>query len=167
MLQLAPLSPTQVKKEQKYCRNSAVHFPAEFPHWCFWWQKSEKCIKMLQKLCRKMDSSISALSLLGCFAYTKLFRLLRLFLSFELYSNMIFRLLREFFINEIFRLFKMFSLNSSCFDRQKCIVYLGCLLCAECFAYLKCFSFDSFRSEFYKVVLPIFRLFRLFKLFSI
>ena len=47
-------------KWRKKSRNSVAHFSVEFPH-CFWRQKSEKCVKMLRKLCRKMDSRISAL----------------------------------------------------------------------------------------------------------
>ena len=48
---------TRVKKKS---RNSAVHFSVEFSH-CFQWKKSEKCVKILQKWSRKMDSRISAL----------------------------------------------------------------------------------------------------------
>ena len=45
---------------QKKSKNSAVHFSVKFPH-CFWEQKSEKCVKMLRKFFRKMDSRISAI----------------------------------------------------------------------------------------------------------
>ena len=45
-------STSQIKKEQKYCRNSAVRFSAEFPH-KFWWQKSKKMCKNPAEIVQK------------------------------------------------------------------------------------------------------------------